>query len=146
MVCKRFVGECFSGTRIRFLENMKSEKIIYEVLDVVENKSFEGDVETIAARLKLNDKKLVYMYDQRKCMIKKRWKIVGKRKITIRKKVDYGYLTERNIKNLDIDKVIALHKAYTEGRSFYWTIENIADECGVPEETIKEVLKSRNII
>lgn len=125
---------------------MKSEKIIYEVLDTATNKSFEGDAEILATRLKLNDKKLVYMYERRKCMIKRRWKIVGKRKITIRKKVDYGYLTERNIKNLDRKKVIALHKAYAEGRSLYWTVENIADECGVPEETIKEVLKSEDII
>lgn len=53
----------------------------------------------------------------------------------------YDWLTEKNMRHLDKHKIKALWESYTSGRSDYWTIPRIADECGVPQEAIKKVLK-----
>lgn len=86
---------------------------------------------------------------KQKQLIHNEWKIIAKSEEMVEPTHDshmYDYLDIKKLKHLDKKKVVALYESYKSGRNDFWAIENIADECGVPEETIKEVLKSEDII
>ncbi len=123
---------------------MKQEKIIYTILDKETGEVFKGKSSVVAKRMGMNGHNMVPMYYQKKHIYKGRYQFLGREKVVeqkVVKKVNYDYLIEKNIRNLDPCKVHSLHDAYVSGRSNFWTIENIADECGVPVEIIKETLK-----
>ncbi len=82
-------------------------------------------------------------------LIHNEWKIIAKSEEMVEPTHDshmYDYLDIKKLKHLDKKKVVALYESYKSGRSDFWTIENIADECGAPKKEIKKVLTSYNAI
>lgn len=80
-----------------------------------------------------------------KLLLKHEWEIINKYEGYVKdgKSKDthmYDYLDEKNLRHLDKKKVVALHQAYTSGRTDYWTNQRIAEECGVPIKVIEKVL------
>lgn len=70
-----------------------------------------------------------------------KWRIEQLGSIEKEQKHDWTWLETRNENDIDYKKVKALYESYTSGRSDYWTIPRIAEECGVSSQFIKKVLE-----
>ncbi len=127
---------------------MRHETNIYTVLNLETGEKIEGTVSELCNKLKFPRRNMIAMYYQRGIIYQGKYKVVKRHLIYEEDSTfeisEYDKWEQSNIRRLDEYKVLALHEAYTSGRAKYWTFQHIAEECGVPVDTIKEIVKKHD--
>lgn len=113
---------------------------LYRVVNTKTGETFTGGSVMCSEKLGITRTTFYNGYSHKK-LISQEWKIEKVGLINKEPHHDWSYLKKQHENNIDCDMVKALHESYTSGRSEFWTIPRIADECGVSTQFIKKVLK-----
>lgn len=113
---------------------------LYRIVSVKTGETFTGGSVMLSEKLEITRTTFYNGYSHKR-LIHNEWKIEKVGSIEKEPYHDWSYLETQHENNIDRDMVGALYKAFTSGRSDYWTVQHIADECGVSTQFIKKVLE-----